>query len=267
MILRLIFLVFVLMPYFIILIPTQFILTRLNLPFWNIMPRLFYKFLAIFFGIKVKVYGKAEKKYPTLLVANHISWRDIIAIGSVAKISFIAKSEIKNWPLVGFLASLQKTIFVARTKRTDTKRTSEEMAKRLEGGGALVLFAEGGTGSGTHIRAFRSALVGSIFGVMREAGKKSGAKKMILQPLTIAYTKVQGLPVSRIERSKLAWDKSASMGENISQILNPNIIEVSVKFGEPIIPKANDDRKMITKQCEIQVRKDIVALNRDEESS
>ncbi len=245
-----------------VLIPIQFILTRLNLPFWNVMPRGFYKLLAVFFGLKVKVIGKVQSKYPTLLVANHISWLDIIAIGSVANISFIAKSEIAKWPLVGFFASLQKTIFVARTRKTDTKRTSNEMAKRLNDGGALVLFAEGGSNNGRHLMPFRSALVGAVFATMKQGEKQ--AKKIVIQPLTIAYTKIQGLQIPRFGRSNLAWNKSVSVKANIKKILNSDVKQVIISFGQPIEIKASDDRKKITKLCEAEVRKTLVALNRGE---
>lgn len=224
------------------------------------MPRGLYKLLVIFFGLKVDVIGKAQTKYPVLLVANHISWLDIVAIGSVAKISFVAKSEIAKWPLVGFFASLQKTIFVARTKKADTKRTSNEMADHLSNGDGLVLFAEGGSNNGTHLLPFRSALVGAVFSAM----KQSGAKKIMIQPLTIAYIKIQGLPISRLERAKISWDKTVSLKQNIKQILNSDIKQVIVSFGDAIALDADGDRKKITKECEIQVRKTLVALNRSE---
>ena len=258
MILRLIFMVFVLLPFVLVLIPTQFILTRLNLPYWNVLPRTLYRLCCVLFGLRVSVSGAPRRGKPVLLVANHISWADILALGSVADIIFVAKSEIKKWPFVGFMASLQKTIFVARARRTDTKRASNEMADRLADGGAVVLFAEGGSDIGTHILPFRSALVGAAQAAMVDAG----AKDVMIQPVTIAYTRLQGLPVSRGDRARLAWNRSESLLHNIGEILNRGICEITICFGEPVALTKGTDRKQITRHCHAEVRRTHNALNR-----
>jgi len=206
---------------------------------------------CILFGIKVNVIGDLVKDKPVLLVANHISWADILALGSVANISFIAKSEIKKWPLIGFLASLQKTIFVERGRKKDSKRASNEMANRLASGNALVLFAEGGSDIGAHILPFRSALVGAAQNAMNEGG----AKQILIQPVTIAYIKLQGLQVSRGDRMQLAWNRSSSSLKNITQVLKRSVCEITISFAEPIVLGKDENRKTITKKCHAIVRK------------
>jgi len=106
----------------------------------------------------------------------------------VANISFIAKSELKNG-LSWFFSLVAKTIFVERQRKKDSKRASNEMANRLASGNALVLFAEGGSDIGAHILPFRSALVGAAQNAMNEGG----GKQILIQPVTIAYIKLQGL--------------------------------------------------------------------------
>lgn len=258
-ILRLLFLIFIVLPInLFIILPIQFIIIKLNLPFWNILPRFTHSLGCILLGIRVKTIGSPVLDRPTLLVANHISWADILALGSTANISFVAKSEIKNWPLIGFLASLQKTIFVKRTKRGDTKRASNEMAERLKNNGALVLFAEGGSDIGAHILPFKSALVGAAQKAMNEAG----ANNINIQPVTIAYIKLQGLPVSRGDRLLLAWNKSKSPLQNLTQILKRSIIQITIVYGNPIALKEQTNRKQITKQCHAIVRKKYSELTR-----
>ncbi len=224
---------------------------------------------CILFGIKVNVIGELVKDKPVLLVANHISWADILALGSVANISFIAKSEIKKWPLIGFLASLQKTIFVERSRKKDSKRASNEMANRLASGNALVLFAEGGSDIGAHILPFRSALVGAAQNAMNASvvknasiaksegieKNKSGAKQILIQPVTIAYIKLQGLQVSRGDRMQLAWNRSNSALQNIKQVLRRSVCEITISFAEPIVLGKDENRKIITKKCHAIVRK------------
>ena len=258
MILRSLFFVVVFVPVLLVIVPAQFVITRLGLPGWNVLPRLFHRLGCFFLGLRVTVLGRPATGRPTLLCSNHISWTDIIAIGSVADVTFVAKSEVRDWFFVGFMASLQRTIYVDRSKRADARRTSHEMGKRLAGGDAVLLFAEGQSDIGTHVLPFRSALVGAAQHAMIEAG----AQDVMVQPLTIAYTRLQGLPVSRNERSLIAWIKSKSATENIREILTGGTKDVTVAFGIPRPLHQGADRKEVTKAAEVEVRRMLVALNR-----
>jgi len=258
MIFRVLFLLLVMVPYLILAIPYQVLASRLGLPGWNGIPRVFHLFGAAFLGLKVTVLGKPVAGRPTLIVSNHISWTDIVAIGSVADVTFVAKKEVEKWFFVGFMASLQRTLYVDRTRRSDARRTTHEMGKRMAAGGAVLLFAEGQSDVGTHVLPFRSALVGAAQHAMEDAG----AKEVMIQPLTVAYTRLQGLPVSRNDRSLIAWIKSKSVKENIREILTGGVKEVTVAFGIPKPLAHGADRKAVTKQAEIEVRRMLVALNR-----
>jgi hypothetical protein len=122
----------------------------------------------------------------------------------------------------------------------------------------VLLFAEGQSDIGTHVLPFRSALVGAAQHAMIDAG----ATDVVIQPLTIAYTKLQGLPVSRNERSLIAWIKSKSVRQNIREILGGPVKDVTVAFGTPRPLTENDNRKVVTKAAEDDVRAMLVALNR-----
>ncbi len=162
-------------------------------------------------------------------------------MGSKADVTFVAKSEIRNWFFVGFMASLQRTLYVDRKKRSDAKRVSQEMGKRMASGGAVLLFAEGQSDLGTHVLPFRSALIGAAQHAMEEAG----ATEVLIQPLTIAYTKLQGLPVGRTDRSFIAWIKSKSVKQNLKEILTGGTREVTLAFGTPRPLTAGADRKLL----------------------
>src|SRR5258708_2044814 len=112
MIARSLFFIFIYLPFLVVVLPLQFLITRLNLPFWHCFPRIFHRLGCAFVGLRVKVIGVPEVGRPTLLVSNHISWTDIVCIGSAADVTFVAKSEIRDWFFVGFVASLQKTLYV-----------------------------------------------------------------------------------------------------------------------------------------------------------
>jgi 1-acyl-sn-glycerol-3-phosphate acyltransferase len=261
MIFRTLFFIFVYLPLLIVFIPVQFVITRLG-GFWNVPTRLFHKAGCVFLGLRVRTLGEPLHNRPTLLLSNHISWTDIIAIGSVADVTFVAKTGVRNTFFVGFMASLQRTLYVDYNRRQDSKRTTREMAQRLARNGAVLLFAEGHRDLGTHVQPFRSALVGAAQAAMEEGG----ARDVAIQPVTIAYTHLQGLPVSRNERSGISGINARGLREVLGNILGSGMKDVTIAFGAPIPLGPDTDRKIVTRLAETQVRRMLVALNRHEKT-
>lgn len=257
MILRLLFLLLLYFPLMLVFVPIQFVITRLG-HYWAFPVRLFHRLGCAFLGMRVKVIGRPSTDRATLIVSNHISWTDIVAIGASANVTFVAKSEIARWPVVSFMAALQRTLYVDRKRRRDAHRASQEMGKRLASGGAVLLFAEGQSDIGTHVLPFRSALIGAAQHAMEEAG----AGEVLIQPLTIAYTRLQGLPVGRTDRSFIAWIKSKSVKQNIREVFTGGTREVVLAFGTPRPLAAGADRKTLAREAEVEVRRMLVALNR-----
>ncbi|MEO7223394.1 MAG: 1-acyl-sn-glycerol-3-phosphate acyltransferase, partial [Devosia sp.] len=103
MIFRTLFFIVIFVPVLIVIVPIQFIITRLGL-YWSGLPMFFHKVACIFLGIRVKTIGEPLHGRPTLLLSNHISWTDIIVIGSVADVTFVAKTGVRNTFFVGFMA-------------------------------------------------------------------------------------------------------------------------------------------------------------------
>lgn len=259
MIFRTLFFIFIFLPILMVLVPVQFILTKLGI-YWSALPQFFHRVACVFLGIRVKTIGEPLHNRPTLLVSNHISWTDIVVIGSVADVTFVARTGVRNTFFVGFMASLQRTLYVDYGRKQDTRRTSQEMAKRLSGNSAVLLFAEGHRDLGTHVQPFRSALVGAAQAAMEEGG----AKNVAIQPVTIAYTHLQGLPVSRNERSAISGMNARGARAIIQNLLTSSMKNVTIAFGAPIPLGPDTDRKVVTKLAENQVRRMLVALNRHE---
>lgn len=94
-----------------------------------------------------------------LIVANHISWLDVIVLNSVLPLRFVAKSEVRNWPLIGWLCARAQTIFIERNKRSDTARTNLQAVESLRQGNCMAIFPEGTTTDGSHVRHFHSSLL------------------------------------------------------------------------------------------------------------
>ena len=93
-----------------------------------------------------------------LVVANHVSWLDIIAIGAQQPMVFIAKQEVSEWPIMGFLAANIGTLFVSRGDGAETRRTAEKMIWELRAGKRLMLFPEGTTTRGDQVLRFHARL-------------------------------------------------------------------------------------------------------------
>ncbi len=109
-------------------------------------------------GVHVRVHGQPKMSGATLWVSNHVSWVDIFILSSVRCVAFIAKSEIRQWPIIGWLVAKAGTVFLNRHQRQAIKDVSAQMAHRFTRGEVLGLFAEGTTSTGFDILPFRSSL-------------------------------------------------------------------------------------------------------------
>lgn len=117
----------------------------------------FCRVICAIIGIRVETQGRLPGSPPRFVVANHISWTDIIALASVAPFVFLAKSEVSTWPVLGLLARLQGTVFVTRSSRKDIPRVNAELCAVLNQGRDLVVFPEGTSSDGTSVLTFRPA--------------------------------------------------------------------------------------------------------------
>jgi 1-acyl-sn-glycerol-3-phosphate acyltransferase len=103
-----------------LLISVQWALGKLRLPGWGFIASNYYRVLCALLRIRVRVKGVRMPDRAVLYVSNHVSWADILVIGSVAPVAFVAKREVASWPLVGITAKMQRTVFVDRTRRQQT---------------------------------------------------------------------------------------------------------------------------------------------------
>jgi 1-acyl-sn-glycerol-3-phosphate acyltransferase len=109
------------------------------------------------FDVKVRWRGPVPRP-GTLLVSNHVSWIDVLALHAVAPVRLVAKNEVGSWPGVGLLAKVTGTIFINREQPKSLPRTVDEVAAALRAGGTVALFPEGTTFCGNERGRFRPAL-------------------------------------------------------------------------------------------------------------
>lgn len=213
-------------------------------------PRAWHRLVTRLLGLRIHVHGRLATSRPLLIAANHISWTDIMVIGSLADVHFIAKSEVATWPVMGTFARLQRSVFVERERRGRAGRQANEIAGRLAGGDPMVLFAEGTTGDGNMMLPFKTTL----FAAAQMALRESGADTVAIQPVAIAYTRLHGLPMGRQHRGKVSWIGDQDLVPHLIGLLREGAIDMEVHFGEPVDYAAGADRKAVAREVERRVR-------------
>jgi 1-acyl-sn-glycerol-3-phosphate acyltransferase len=215
-----------------------------------VAPRLWHKSILKALGFRVQVIGEPAPQRPLLIAANHVSWTDIAVLGSVVDVSFIAKSQMEGWPLLGWLSKLQRTVFVERERRHRAGDQANEIARRLSNGDAMVLFAEGTTGDGNMMLPFKSTL----FGAATMAVGQGAGDGVAIQPVAIAYTRRHGIPLGRAGRMALSWIGDQDLAPHVAALLRSGAVDVEVRFGEPVTFSAGSNRKETARLVEARVR-------------
>jgi lyso-ornithine lipid O-acyltransferase len=244
------------------LIPLQALAVRCDWRLARILPVTFHRCVLAIIGVRVDIRGAEAGKRPLLIVANHVSWLDIIVLGAVAPLSFIAKSEVNGWPIIGLLARLQRTIFIERERRHKTGAAAQAIGARLKAGDAMLLFGEGTTGDGIHVLPFRSALLGAAREAMGDGamGTEIGdAGSAFVQPLSIRYVRRSGLPIGRSGMADISWMGDADLAPHLLAILSGCPIDVVVQWGEALAYGGTTDRKALARHLEAEVRRMVQA--------
>ena len=214
------------------------------------LPLRFHRLTCWCLGVRRKVQGAPPPAGTgALIVANHVSWLDIGVIGAERELAFVAKSEVGEWPVVGFLANLQRTLYIDRQRRRATAGMAATMGARIANGEEVVLFAAGTTGDGTRILPFRSSLLGAAHQAMGDA-----TADVTVFPLTITYIGSQGLPGGRNRRGALAWHGDTELWPHLKYVLACGAIDVELVWGEPIAMGRAMSRKEATRRAEGVVR-------------
>ncbi|MEQ9490159.1 MAG: lysophospholipid acyltransferase family protein [Alphaproteobacteria bacterium] len=198
-------------------------------------------------GIDLARHGKILQGKPVLFVANHVSYLDICVLGAALDASFVAKAEVGGWAGFGYLARLQNTVFVNRNSR-EIAAQRKAIADRLSGGGRLVLFPEGTSSDGSRALTFKSALFDS-------ASIEIDGDQVYVQPLSIAYSRFDGLPMGRWLRPHFAWYGDMELAPHLWRALGLGQIGVDVVFHEPVRLKDYGSRKALARHCEAMVSK------------
>lgn len=180
------------------------------------------------FGLGLQVDGSPQGGGPLLLVGNHVSWVDIYAYLAVVDARFVAKSEVRSWPVIGWFASRLGTIFVDRDRPRDAVRVGQAIADGLRDGASIVVFPEGTTSDGTRVLPFSPVL----FAPACDLG-------VPVQPVAIRYEGAGGL---RCLRTSFVDDKT--LVGSLWDLAGGGQSTIRLSFLEPISADSDGRRGM-----------------------
>ncbi|MFT0544783.1 lysophospholipid acyltransferase family protein [Allopusillimonas ginsengisoli] len=172
-------------------------------------------------GVQVIIKGEPRKRPPFMLVANHVSWVDIFVLNSVCPTLFVAKNEVRRWPLLGWLAAGSGTVFIQRGRRSALGKASIQIRERFARGNVVGLFPEGTTSSGYDVGPFHSSLF--------QAAIDSGID---IQPVALRFLHTGA------RSDYVSFVGEQSMVQNIWRLLSTTGVAVEAVF-LPVMPHAD----------------------------
>ena len=198
-------------------------------------PPRFLQWVGFAAGARVRVVGTPLRSH-VLFLANHVSWLDIMVLAGATGTAFVSKAEVDRWPVIGWLARLNATVYVERAARGAVRGQAESLRGALASGRAVALFPEGTTQGGREVLPFRASLLAALFPPLE------GVR---VQPVAIDY----GPAVADI-----AWVGDEAAGANACRLLSRRgAVPVTVTFLEPLDPAAAVDRKALAAAARAEV--------------
>ena len=202
-----------------------------------IFPRLWHRCVTLIANTKVQVTGARPSSHHCFFVGNHISAMDIPMLGSILPASFAAKADVESYPLFGFLANIQQTVFISR-KSSSAKIAQTKIRALLNSGKNLILFPEGTSTDGTYVVPFKSTL----FSIPIEMADRN----IVIQPFTLSLLSVEGSSdLTRERRNMFTLSPDVEFWQNFFSIMSLTEAVVNLHFHDPITVTANADRKIL----------------------
>ena len=191
-------------------------------------------------GLRRDVRGAALRG-PGAIVANHVSWLDILVLNAGGRLVFVSKAEVAGWPGIGWLARATGTVFVRRDPREAWKQAAA-IGERLRQGHRLLFFPEGTSTDGARVLPFRTSLFAALL--------DPGPRAMRVQPVTLAYVAPPGAPAT-----VYGWWGDRGFASHLAAILAlPRQGRVEVVRHAPLAVADHPDRKALARAAERAVR-------------
>jgi lyso-ornithine lipid O-acyltransferase len=209
----------------VILFPLHLIWHLLKLP--SPWAMLFLRIAARALGARVKVYGKPLRK-DVFFVANHLSWHDIPILAGITGTAFVAQDGVRDWPVIGWLAKLNRTVFISRSDKQNVANQVAELREAIAENWSVTLFPEGTTSDGRQLLPFKQSLFETL---------APPPRPMMIQPVLIDFGKAG---------TDIAWLGEETGWESAWRAFTrPGSYDVGVHYLEPFNPGALADRKAV----------------------
>jgi lyso-ornithine lipid O-acyltransferase len=216
----------------ILCLPLHFLwrLVRLRSP-W---PRIFLGSVGRIAGMRVRPVGVPLRSH-VLFVCNHLSWLDIMVVAGTTGAAFVSRDDVARWPVIGWLAGLNNTVFVARADRRNVHAQADALRAAIATGQPVAIFPEGTTDGGVEVLPFRPSLFSAVL----------PPDEARIQPLAIDYGAAA---------HDIAWVGGETATENAKRILSrKGTTRVRIEFLPPIDPASIGDRKAIAEAARLAI--------------
>jgi 1-acyl-sn-glycerol-3-phosphate acyltransferase len=196
-------------------------------------------------GMQVRVLGHEAGRAtgrPVIYVSNHSSWIDVVVLGGRLRGCFVSKSDVAGWPLVGTVARLGRTVFVSRN-RAATATEKLDMTARLRAGDNLILFPEGTSSDGSRVLPFHSTFFAMAKPTAGRDLVDASANGPLIQPISLVYDRLAGMPVGRAGRSNFSWFGDMDLARHFWRLAQWRGMRATLLLHEPLDPADFASRK------------------------
>ena len=246
---RSILIIFCLTIFIIVSIPIQGFLNITNTKYKKRFPLFFYKSVKAIIGLHIIKKNLDTSKdtgvsQGILYVANHVSWFDIICLGSILNARFIAKKEVASMGIFGFLSTLSNTVYIDNENKKRVVEYNKFINEKLKNGENFIIFPEGTTSDGNRVLEFKSSAFSSVEN-----------QDFTIQPIVIVYSDLNGIPINRWLRPMIAWYGDMDLKPHLLKLVGLMSIKVKLFYLEPVNTKNFNNRKCLSKYLEDKIRK------------
>ncbi len=227
-----------------------------------VFARLYWALFTRLIGIKVQIIGGAAMPAsgrPVIYVSNHSSWLDIPVVGGVLEGRFVAKADIAGWPVIRTIARLGRTVFVSRSL-VNAGKELDAMRSVLKGGDNLILFPEGTSSDGSRVLPFYTSFFALAAQAAEQRKPAQAAEQKrpaqaagqnlsllpLIQPVSVVYDRLGGLPVGRFCRPVFAWYGDMDIASHFGRLGRRSGLRATVLLHAPVDPADFASRKLLS---------------------
>ena len=189
--------------------------------------RIINKFFKVIFRLKIVIEGERDRfnESGNFIVSNHLSYLDGVILGSLFAVVYVSKSQVKSWPVFGWMTQVGGTIFIDREKKHKTPEYIRQAARALKNKVNLLVFPEGTSTSGNRLLPFQTVHFESPL-----------ITSSPILPVTVRYTRIDGQEVTALNRDKVCWYGQVKMFRHLNRLLDSRSIEAKVTLHPKVKP-------------------------------